>query len=88
MTRIRCLGVLFDLDGVLVDSTPAVARVWAKWAAKHGFVPEDVIRQSGAEILRLWCSLVDYAEDTRIGPTILQTTIDAFHGRPDRGQVR
>jgi len=27
MISIRCRGVLFDLDGVLVDSTPAVARV-------------------------------------------------------------
>ncbi len=27
--NIRTLGVLFDLDGVLVDSTPAVARCWA-----------------------------------------------------------
>jgi sugar-phosphatase len=38
--------VLFDLDGVLVDSTPAVARVWAKWAAKHGFVADEVVRQA------------------------------------------
>src|ERR1700687_2029739 len=44
--KIVCRGVLFDLDGVLVDSTPAVARVWAKWAAKHGFVAEDVVRQA------------------------------------------
>jgi sugar-phosphatase len=29
-----------------VDSTPAVARVWAKWAAKHGFVPDEVVRQA------------------------------------------
>src|SRR5947199_443801 len=43
---IRCRGVLFDLDGVLVDSTPAVARVWAKWSLKHGFVPDDVVRQA------------------------------------------
>jgi mannitol-1-/sugar-/sorbitol-6-phosphatase len=44
--KIECSGVLFDLDGVLVDSTPAVARVWAKWAAKHGFVADDVVRQA------------------------------------------
>ncbi len=48
--------------------------------------PEDVIRQSGAEILRLWCSLVDYAEDSRIGPTILQTTSDSY--RKLRNTVR
>src|ERR1700692_4971754 len=44
--RIQCRGVLFDLDGVLVDSTPAVARVWAKWAAKHRVVPDEVVRQA------------------------------------------
>jgi sugar-phosphatase len=46
MTQIRCLGVLFDLDGVLVDSTPAVARVWAKWAAEHGFDADETVRRA------------------------------------------
>src|SRR6266702_695891 len=46
MTGIRCRGVLFDLDGVLVDSTPAVARVWAWWAREHGFDPDEVVRQA------------------------------------------
>jgi mannitol-1-/sugar-/sorbitol-6-phosphatase len=44
--KIHCRGVLFDLDGVLVDSTPAVARVWTKWALKHGFVPDEVVHQA------------------------------------------
>ena len=38
--------MLFDLDGVLVDSTPAVARVWTKWALAHGFDPEETVRQA------------------------------------------
>ena len=46
MTKIECAGVLFDLDGVLVDSTPAVARVWTKWALRHGFEPNEVVRQA------------------------------------------
>ena len=36
--------MLFDLDGVLVDSTPAVERVWSKWAIAHGLDPEETVR--------------------------------------------
>ena len=46
MTTIACKGVLFDLDGVLADSTPAVARVWTIWAKKHGFDPEETVRRA------------------------------------------
>ncbi len=46
MTSLRCRGVLFDMDGVLVDSTPAVARVWAEWAREHGFEPDEVVRKA------------------------------------------
>jgi sugar-phosphatase len=46
MISMRCRGVLFDLDGVLVDSTPAVARVWAWWAREHGFDPEEVVKKA------------------------------------------
>lgn len=41
--QISCRGILFDLDGVLLDSTPAVARVWHGWAVEHGFNPEEVV---------------------------------------------
>jgi mannitol-1-/sugar-/sorbitol-6-phosphatase len=46
MIRIECLGVLFDLDGVLIDSNPAVDRVWSGWALEHGFNAEEVIRKA------------------------------------------
>jgi len=46
MTKIVCQGALFDLDGVLVDSTPAVARVWTIWAQKYGFDPEETVRKA------------------------------------------
>lgn len=36
--------MLFDMDGVLLDSTHAVARVWHQWAIEHGFDPEEVVR--------------------------------------------
>jgi mannitol-1-/sugar-/sorbitol-6-phosphatase len=44
MIAIRCSALLFDLDGVLIDSTPAVARVWHRWAVEHGFDPETVVQ--------------------------------------------
>lgn len=36
-------GILFDLDGVLVDSTPCVARIWTDWALKHQLDPDHVV---------------------------------------------
>ncbi len=44
--QITCSAVLFDLDGVLIDSTPAVARVWRQWATERGFNPEEVIHKA------------------------------------------
>jgi isoleucyl-tRNA synthetase len=41
-------------------------------------VPQEVIRQSGAEILRLWVSMVDYREDIRLGKEILARTVEAY----------
>ncbi len=46
MTQVRCSALLFDMDGVLIDSTPAVARVWSKWAIEHGFNPEEVVSRA------------------------------------------
>ena len=46
MTQIHCSALLFDMDGVLIDSTPAVARVWHKWALQHGFNPEEVVARA------------------------------------------
>lgn len=43
-TQISCRGLLFDMDGVLLDSTAAVARVWHGWAVEHGFDPREVVR--------------------------------------------
>jgi sugar-phosphatase len=38
-----CKAFLFDLDGVLVDSTPAVERVWRNWAHDHKLDPGPVV---------------------------------------------
>ncbi|KAI95172.1 isoleucine--tRNA ligase [Rhodomicrobium udaipurense JA643] len=40
--------------------------------------PQDIIKQSGADILRLWALSSDYTEDLRIGPQIIQSAVDAY----------
>jgi isoleucyl-tRNA synthetase len=40
--------------------------------------PQDVIRQSGAEILRLWAMSSDDAEDLRIGPEIIKANVESY----------
>ncbi|MGA7546713.1 MAG: isoleucine--tRNA ligase [Methyloceanibacter sp.] len=40
--------------------------------------PQDVIRQSGAEILRLWAMSSDHAEDLRIGPEIIKANVESY----------
>jgi isoleucyl-tRNA synthetase len=40
--------------------------------------PQDVIKQSGADILRLWVCASDYADDLRIGPEILKTNVETY----------
>ncbi len=39
---VRAKGLLFDLDGTLIDSLPAVDRAWGQFATKHGFEPDFV----------------------------------------------
>jgi sugar-phosphatase len=46
MNEISCAALLFDLDGVLINSTPAVARVWSRWAVEHGFNPQEVVARA------------------------------------------
>lgn len=43
MPRILCRGLLIDMDGVLVDSTAAIARSWTRWSARQNMEPAYVI---------------------------------------------
>jgi mannitol-1-/sugar-/sorbitol-6-phosphatase len=43
MTTFSCAAILFDLDGVLVDSTGSVDRQWRAWAREKGIDEDSVI---------------------------------------------
>ena len=36
-------ALLFDLDGVLADSTPSVVRAWSAWARRVGLDPNELL---------------------------------------------
>jgi sugar-phosphatase len=42
--RFECRAILFDLDGVLVDSTRYVEEQWRRWAIGRGLQPEPFLR--------------------------------------------
>jgi len=39
---LSCIAVIFDLDGVLIDSDAAIERRWRQWAEEHDIPFEDV----------------------------------------------
>ncbi|MEK6604502.1 MAG: isoleucine--tRNA ligase [Nitrospirota bacterium] len=55
-------------------------------SAGNVVAPQEVIKQYGAEILRLWVAAQDYREDIRISPAILAHLVDAY--RKIRNTVR
>jgi sugar-phosphatase len=69
MFEITCKAILFDMDGVLIDSTPAVARVWNGWAREHGFDPEEVIKRAhgrpSIETVREYLPHADHEAENR-----------------------
>ncbi|WLI77852.1 sugar phosphatase [Kosakonia sp. H02] len=40
---VQCKGFLFDLDGTLVNSLPAVERAWCNWADRFGIAHDEVL---------------------------------------------
>jgi isoleucyl-tRNA synthetase len=60
-------GFLIDMDG----------RKMSK-SVGNTVAPQEVIKQNGAEILRLWVAMSDYREELRVSKQILERVVEAY----------
>ena len=70
MAVLRCGAILFDLDGVLMDSRVAVERAWERWAARHGIDPVAVLAEAHGrrtiDTIRVIAPLLDAETEARL----------------------
>jgi isoleucyl-tRNA synthetase len=60
-------GFLIDVDGAKMSKSVG-----------NAMQPQDVIRDSGADIIRLWVSMSDYTEDVRLSKEIMARCVEAY----------
>ncbi len=60
-------GMTMDKDGMKMSKSLG-----------NTIAPQDIIKQYGADILRLWTATIDYSEDHRIGEEILKTVVENY----------
>ena len=58
------------------SSTSRAARCRSRSATSSS--PQQVIKDSGADVLRLWVSMVDYRDEVRLGKAVLARTVEAY----------
>jgi sugar-phosphatase len=77
---IQCKAVLFDLDGVLVDSGTAVERAWREWAALRSLDPNvilaDMHGRRGSDTIARVAPHLDTAAEAR---TLLDIELNCIH---------
>lgn len=69
MDQLECAAILFDLDGVLIDSTAVITRHWQEWAQRHGLDVEAIMQVAHGrrtiETMRLIAPHLDLDEEER-----------------------
>jgi mannitol-1-/sugar-/sorbitol-6-phosphatase len=69
MKRFECRAIIFDLDGVLVDSTTQVEEQWRRWAASKGLRSEPFLQvchgRRALETIRLAAPHLDAEAEVR-----------------------
>lgn len=70
MTYVSAQALLFDMDGVLINSIPAVERVWSRWAKERGFNVQEVLHRAhgrpSIETLRYLLPDADHEAENRL----------------------
>lgn len=85
--ELSCRAVLFDMDGVLVDSTHVIARRLRAWARGHGLDPATVLAASHGRTLTDLVATVAPALDPQAEAAVLaaQEVVDAARVLPCPG---
>jgi len=84
--RFLVKAIVFDLDGVLVDSMPAIRAYWTDWANRRGVGPEMVLASlhlTAEELVRKFAPSLDASEEARVtaeGQAKMETGIRALDG--------
>jgi sugar-phosphatase len=69
MPTFSCSAILFDLDGVLLDSTRVVAAQYTRWANEHGLDPAEVMKAAHGvrtlEVVRRVAPHLDAVAETK-----------------------
>jgi mannitol-1-/sugar-/sorbitol-6-phosphatase len=78
--------MVFDLDGVLVDTMPSIRAAWTQWALARNLAPSEVlssIHMTGVELVRRFAPEVDPLEEVRrisAGQARSETSLARFEG--------
>src|ERR1700688_1149968 len=97
MPTFTCSAILFDLDGVLVDSTKAVDREWREWAARKGVNGDAIMAFAHGvrtvEVIRLAAPQLDSEAEAALienheahdqhGVTVMPGALDLVRSIPD-----
>lgn len=91
MTNLRCEAILFDLDGVLVDSRETVERIWQRWASERGLDPAPFIRVAHgrriSETLRMVAPDLDIRKEVAALDAMEEVVTEGTRAAPGAGEL-